>query len=133
LKGKEKNKKAFSIHIPAIILGTVVATVLFEVYHFAHSPPFNQLNTVLFLMIPGTLTSIVYFIGRNVYATVIFHNFQALYGVMRSIDVTSFSHLLYPLLIMASVSVFILIGANLFLVRKGKIIIADTDTDSKNT
>jgi uncharacterized membrane protein YeaQ/YmgE (transglycosylase-associated protein family) len=112
-----KNKKVFTRVIAAVV-GAVVATVLFGVYHFAHSPPFNQLNTVLFLMIPGALTSIVYFIGRNIYATVIFHNFQALYGVMRSINIESFSHLLFPLLIMASVSILILIAADLFLVRR---------------
>lgn len=39
---------------------------------------------------------------------------------MRGIDITSFSHLLYPLLIMASVSALVLIGADLFLVRKAK-------------
>jgi uncharacterized protein YejL (UPF0352 family) len=56
-------KKATTI--TAIIVGGVVATVLFGVYHFAHSPPFNQVNTVLFLMIPGALTSVVFFVGRN--------------------------------------------------------------------
>ena len=127
---KWKNKKI--THIYAIIVGAVLATVLFGVYHFAHSPPFNQLNTVLFLMIPGTLTSIVYFIGRNIYATIIFHNFQALYGVMRSIDITSFSHLLYPLLIIASVSVLILIAADLLLVRR-QTIITDPDTNSRSS
>jgi uncharacterized membrane protein YeaQ/YmgE (transglycosylase-associated protein family) len=128
LKGKEKNKKA-STRIIAAIVGAVVATVLFGAYHFAHSPPFNQLNTVLFLMIPGTLTSIVYFIGRNIYVTVIFHNFQALYGVMRSIDIISFNHLLYPLLIMASISILILIVADLFLVRRQ---IITSSTNNKN-
>lgn len=37
---KVKNKKI--ITIGAIIVGAVVATVLFGLYHFAHSPPFNQ-------------------------------------------------------------------------------------------
>lgn len=81
-------------------------------------------------MIPGALTSIVYFIGRNIYATVIFHNFQALYGVMRNIDITSFSHLLYPLLIMALVSILILIAADLFLVRR-QIRTTETNTNDK--
>jgi len=126
---KWKSKKI--THIFAIIVGAGLATVLFGVYHFAHSPPFNQLNTVLFLMIPGALTSVVYFIGRNIYATIIFHNFQALYGVMRNIDITSFSHLLYPLIIMASVSILILIAADLLLVRR-QIITNVTNTKNKN-
>jgi hypothetical protein len=48
LKGESKR---VSTRIIAVIVGAVVATVLFGAYHFAHSPPFNQLNTVLFLMI----------------------------------------------------------------------------------
>lgn len=34
---------------------------------------------------PGLLTSIVYFVGRDIYAAIIFHNFQALFGVMAGI------------------------------------------------
>ena len=117
--------------IAAIIVGAPVATILFGLYHFAHCPPFNQLNTVLFLMIPGALTSIVYFIGRNIYVAIIFQNFLALFGVTRSIDITSFTHPIYPLLIMALVSMVILIAADLLLGRRRKIIIADTD--SKNS
>jgi hypothetical protein len=126
---KAKDKK--TTNVTAIIVGAVVATILFGIYHFAHSPPFNQLNTVLFLMIPGALTSVIYFIGRNIYATIIFHNFQALSGVSRNIDIASFNHLIYPLLIMALVSIVILIAADLLLVRKRKII--TTDADNKNS
>ena len=111
--------------ITAMIVGGVVATVLFGVYHFAHSPPFNQLNMVLFIMIPGALTSVVFFVGRNIYATIIFQNFQALFGVMRTVDITSFNHPIYPLLIMGLVSILILIVADAFIVRR-KIRSADT-------
>jgi hypothetical protein len=113
--------------VTAIIVGAVVATILFGVYHFAHSPPFNQLSTVLFLMIPGALTSIVFFVGRNIYATIIFQNFQALLGVMGSIDITSFTHPIYPLLIMGLVSILILIAADVFMMRR-KIRSADATT-----
>ena len=37
---------------------------------------------VLFVMYPRILTSLVYFIGRDIYATIIFHNFQALFGLI---------------------------------------------------
>jgi hypothetical protein len=127
-KHEFKNGK-MTKNISAAIIGAVVATILFGVYHFAHSPPFNQLNTVLFLMIPGTLTSIVFFVGRNIYAAIIFQNFQALFGVMGSIDITSFTHPIYPLLIMGLVSILILIAADVFLVRR-KIRIVDTTTKS---
>jgi hypothetical protein len=43
----------------AMPVGIITATLLFAVYHVAHSAPFNQLNMVLFLLIPGLLTSLV--------------------------------------------------------------------------
>ncbi|MGN6559089.1 MAG: CPBP family glutamic-type intramembrane protease [Candidatus Nitrosocosmicus sp.] len=97
----------------AISLGIIVSTVLFGTYHFAHSSPFNQPNTVIFLMLPGLLTSIVYFVGRNVYATIVFHNFQALFGVMASVQTTTYLlNLQYPVLILAVVSVLSLVGSS---------------------
>ena len=76
-------------------------------------------------MIPGALTSVVFFVGRNIYAAIIFQNFQALFGVMRTVDITSFTHPIYPLLIMGLVSILILIVADAFIVRR-KIRSADT-------
>lgn len=96
----------------AIVLGVVASTVLFGIYHFTHSSPFNQPNIVLFLMLPGLLTSIVYYVGRSVYATIVFHNFQALFGVMVSIQTTYLLDLQYPVLILAVVSVLSLIGSS---------------------
>lgn len=89
----------------SVILAASVSTMLFGIYHFAHSPPFNQPNMVLFLMYPGILTSIVYFIGRDIYATVVFHNFQALFGVMNNINIELLSRPMYPVIIIAIVSI----------------------------
>ena len=77
---KYKSKK-----LKSIILTATISTILFGAYHFAHSPPFNQPNMVLFIMYPGVLTSIIYFIWPDIYAAIIFHNFQALFGVMGGI------------------------------------------------
>lgn len=104
--------------IISIILGAAIATILFGVYHFAHSPPFNEPGTVLFLMYPGILTSVVYFIGRDIYAAIIFHNFQALVGVMMNVNITSFIQPVYPILILAAVSMLVLVTLDLLLVRK---------------
>lgn len=104
--------------IISIIFGAAIATILFGLYHFAHSPPFNEPGTVLFLMYPGTLTSIVYFIGRDIYATIIFHNFQALFGIMMNVNITSFIQPVYPILILAAVSMLVLVTLDLLLVRK---------------
>jgi hypothetical protein len=48
----------------ALIVGIVAADLFFGVYHFAHSAPFNQLNMVFFLMIPGLVTGLVYFVNK---------------------------------------------------------------------
>lgn len=104
--------------IISIIFGAAIATILFGIYHFAHSSPFNEPEVVLFLMYPGILTSLVYFIGRDIYATIIFHNFQALFGVMMSVNVVSFTQPLYPILILAAVSVLVLAILDLILIRK---------------
>ena len=104
--------------IISIIFGAAIATILFGVYHFAHSPPFNEPGMVLFIMYPGILTSLVYFIGRDIYATMIFHNFQALFGVMMSVNVASFTQPIYPILILAVVSMLVLVMLDLLLVRK---------------
>jgi membrane protease YdiL (CAAX protease family) len=104
--------------IISIIFGAAIATILFGVYHFAHSPPFNEPGTVLFLMYPGILTSLVYFIGRDIYAAIIFHNFQALFGVLMNINVASFTQPAYPILILAIASMLALVISDLLLVRK---------------
>ena len=89
----------------SVILAASVSTMLFGIYNFAHSPPFNQPNMVLFLMYPGILTSIVYFIGRDIYATVVFHNFHAISGVINNIKIELLSRPMYPVIIIAIVSI----------------------------
>jgi hypothetical protein len=102
----------------AILVGIIAANLLFAVYHFAHSAPFNQLTMVLFLLIPGLLTSLVYFVGRDIYATILFHNFLGMTGVIQNIDLTFFSQPLYPLYGLVLTSILALIGADLLLIRR---------------
>lgn len=102
----------------AIPVGIIAADLLFAGYHFAHSAPFNQLSMVLFLLIPGLLTSLVYFLGCDIYATILFHNFLGMTGVMQNIDLTLFSQPLYPLYGLVLISVLGLIGADLLLIRR---------------
>lgn len=104
--------------IISIIFGAAIATILFGLYHFAHSSPFNEPEIVLFLMYPGILTSLVYFIGRDIYATIIFHNFQALFGVMMSVNIVSFTQPLYPILVLAAISMFVLALSDRILIKK---------------
>jgi hypothetical protein len=105
-----------------IILASVTAAFFFGLYHFAHSEPFNQLRMVLFLMLPGLLTSAFYFGVRDLYATVIFHNFQATYGVMGSIGsmntIGSLLQASYPIITLSIVSILVLVLLDLFIIRR---------------
>lgn len=69
----------------AYILAAALASVLFGVYHFAHSPPFNELRMVAFLTAIGLVTSLWWFASRDVYGTAIFHNFFGVTGVLAAL------------------------------------------------
>lgn len=102
----------------SVIVGIITSTVLFGVYHSAHSEPFNQINMVMILMLPRLLTSIVYFVGRNIYATIVFHNFQALFGVVASVEIERMLQVQFPVVLLAVVSVLVLIIMDKFILRK---------------
>ena len=61
---------------------------------------------VSFLMYPGVLTSIIYFVGR---------------GVMNSINIESLLHSIYPVIMMAIASIATLGISDLLIVRKTKV------------
>lgn len=107
----------------SLLTGIFAASISFGLYHFAHSPPFNQINMVLLLTIVSFATGIVYFIGRDIYATIIFHNTLALFGVMQALEksgnLISYSQPVYPLIAMALVSGIILgIFDNVYIRRR---------------
>ena len=110
--GRSKGK------VVGVIVGIVAANFLFGFYHYAHSAPFNQTWMVFFLMIPGLITSLVYFLGRDIYAAIIFHNFLGMMGVMQNVDLERFSQPLYHLYILLVISVIALIAADGFFLRR---------------
>jgi hypothetical protein len=118
--------------LTSIILAATVSTILFGIYHFAHSPPFNQPSMVVFLMYPGLLTSIVYFVGRDVYAAIAFHNFQALFGVMNNINIQSLLHPIYLVIMMAIASIAILVLSDLLTIRKTKVNLGSASEPIRN-
>jgi membrane protease YdiL (CAAX protease family) len=102
----------------ALMLGLAVSVILFGLYHFAHSEPFNQPQIVVFLMLPGVLTGIVYFFGRNLYAAMVFHNFQALFGVLAAAPLSQMLQIQPPVILLASVSILSLIIMDRFVIHR---------------
>lgn len=69
----------------AVLPAAVLSSILFGLYHYAHSPPFNTPEMIIRLTGIGLITSLFYFLSRDVYGTIIFHNFFATFGVMQSL------------------------------------------------
>src|SRR5215218_6746447 len=101
----------------SLILAAVIASVFFGVYHFAHSPPFNTVPLVVFLSLIGLVTSVFFFVSRDVYGTIAFYNFLGIFGVIGALDasgnLTSFERPIIPLLVMAVVAVALLVAAHI--------------------
>lgn len=110
--------------IISILAGILAASISFGIYHFAHSPPFNQVNMVLLLTFISFATGMVYFFGRNIYAAIIFHNTLALFGVMQALEksgnMITYSQPIYPLIAMALGSVIILAIVDIVYIRRKK-------------
>jgi hypothetical protein len=94
----------------SVIVGAVAASVLFGVYHYAHSPPFNQTSVVLFLMLPSIATAVMFFLGRDIYAAVIVQNFMGIVGVMSALpNLEVYRQPMVPIYALSAVSVAALI------------------------
>ena len=100
----------------------VIASLLFGVYHFGHSPPFNQPGMIGFLTLVGLVTGLFYFIGRDIYATMVFHNFFGSIGVLQSLDAAGtlphYTSPLFPVLGLAAFSLLVFIAVDAFYVRR---------------
>jgi len=92
----------------------IVSTVLFGVYHFAHSPPFNSLEMVGLLSVVGIGTGLIYFVGGSFYGALVFHNFMALFGIVSSLadegELGTYQEPLAPLLATALVVLLVLVA-----------------------
>lgn len=104
------------------LVAAIVASVLFGLYHFGHSPPFDTVSMVSFLAVIGLVTSAVFFVTRDVYATIVFHNFLGVFGVARALaeagQLEGFRQPQVPLLVTAVVTLAILIACDRFLIRR---------------
>lgn len=99
--------------VVSIAAGLLVAAVAFGLYHFAHSPPFNTTRLVLLLSGIGLVTGAFFTISRDVYGTILFHNFLALKGVTQALAdsgrLGSYQKVQWQLLTMAVASVLLLV------------------------
>lgn len=100
----------------ALTGGVVIASVLFGAYHVAHSPPFNSPDMILLLSGVGLGTGVFYFVSRDLYGTLVFHNLMGLYGVTASLHegdrLMTFMQVQWPLLAMAAVTLLLLATAD---------------------
>jgi hypothetical protein len=96
--------------VSSAIIGAVAASVLFGLYHYAHSPPFNQTSVVLFLMLPSIATAVTYFLGRDIYAAVIVQNFMGIVGVLAGLsNLEIYRQPMVPIYALSAVSVAALV------------------------
>ena len=102
------------------LLAAIIASVLFGAYHFAHSPPFNTVGVVVLLSAIGLVTSLFFFISRDVYGTIAFHNSLGIFSVIRALEswltLASYERPVIPLLVMAMLAVVLLIAAHAYLI-----------------
>ena len=113
----------------ATVLAAIVASALFGLYHLAHSTPFNTLPMIGTLTIVGLGTSLFFFGGRDVIGTVAFHNFLAVFGVLRALGqagpLARYESLQPSLLTLAAIAVGLLLTIHRLVWGRGQSFPAD--------
>lgn len=91
----------------------VPGSVLFGLYHIAHSPPFNTVGTILFLTAVGGGTAVFFLLSGDGWGTMLFLNFLALHGVLLALEqspgTAGVAHIQVPLLALSALT--FLVGA----------------------
>lgn len=107
----------------AIGIAAIVASALFGLYHFAHSAPFNSWAMVAFLSAVGLVTSAFFFVSRDVYGTIVFHNFMGVLGVTNALaesgQLASLETLQIPLFVTAAATILLLTALDRYWLRHG--------------
>jgi hypothetical protein len=105
-----------------LIIAVIISSVLFGVYHFGHSPPFNTLKMVMMLSIVGLFTGLFYFLTRSIYGTILFHNFMGMKGVTDALadsgGIEKFKNFQIPIIATAVIALVILIVLDLMILRR---------------
>jgi hypothetical protein len=98
----------------AAVAAAAIASVLFGVYHYGHSVPFNTFPMVALLSAVGLATSAFFFISRDAAGTIVFHNFLGTFGVVQALSAANglapLQVLQVPLIGTALVTVAVLAG-----------------------
>ena len=107
----------------AVVAAAVVASIAFGLYHVAHSPPFNTPAMILTLSMAGLATGAFFLVSRDVYGTILFHNFLAVFGVVSALAAAGalgdYAEPKAALYVMALLSVLVLVLADV-LRRRGR-------------
>ncbi len=105
----------------SITLAAIVASALFGLYHYAHSPPFNTFPMVALLSGVGLMTGAMFFLSQDIYATAVFHNFLAVFGVASAVkandQIAAYQTLQLPLFGMALTGILVLAAADVLVIR----------------
>jgi len=106
----------------SVALSAVIASVLFGIYHYAHSAPFNTFPMVALLSGVGLVTGAFFFISRDVAGTVVFHNFLGTFGVVQALAaanaLSSLETLQVPLVFAATITAVMLLTGYAVLGRR---------------
>lgn len=93
----------------------IAASIAFGGYHLAHSPPFNTPAMIVLLTVVGLITSLFFFVTRDLLATIVFHNFPAVAGVTSALaersELGALSALQPVLLATAALSLLLVLAA----------------------
>jgi hypothetical protein len=77
----------------------------------------------VFLSVIGLVTSVFFFVSRDVYGTIAFHNFLGIFGVIRALDASgnlaTFERPVVPLLVIAVVAIAVVIAVHALWLNPG--------------
>jgi hypothetical protein len=114
-------RNAFGSGAGPAAIAAVSAALVFGLYHFAHSPPFNTLGMVLLLSGIGVATGMFFFLGGDLYSTIVLHNAFAVRGVIQALaesgSLDRYVSPQLPLIATAIAAVVVLVIADVVLIR----------------
>jgi hypothetical protein len=77
-------RKAVGPSFVSVAISVLAAALAFGVHHFTHSPAFNTPSRVLLLSGLGAATELFFFLGRDLYSSIVRHYGFAVRGVVQA-------------------------------------------------